>query len=133
MNPSDASIVVSLVIEGSNNETQAVTKGRLTFFDLPGCDRDLPSANALHNVVDAVETNQATIPYTSSPLTMLRSDCLGGNAKTLVLLHIVPSKDVWGVTEMSLQFELKLRNIRNNAHKNEVNRDIMRLQKALDS
>ena len=121
MNPSDASIVVSWIIEGSNNETQAVTKGRLTFFDLPGCDRDLPFVNALHNVVDAVETNQATIPYTSSPLTMLRSDCLGGNAKTLVLLHIVPSKDVWGVTEMSLQFQLKLRNIRNNAHKNEVN------------
>ena len=89
--------------------------------------------NALHNVVDAVETNQTVIPYTSSPLTMLMSDCLGGNAKTLVLLHIVPSKDVWGVTEMSLQFGLKLRNIRNNAHKNEVNRDIVKLQKALDS
>ena len=37
--PSDASIIVSWIIEGSNNETQAVTKGRLTFFDLPGCDR----------------------------------------------------------------------------------------------
>ncbi|CAD7699890.1 unnamed protein product [Ostreobium quekettii] len=131
--PSDSALVISWHIEGENIETQSVSKGRLTIYDLPGCDRDLPCINALHSVVEAVEKNKPVIPYTASPLTMLMSDCLGGNAKTLILMHVLPGTGAWPATEACLQLGLKMRNIKNGAHKNEVNRDILKLQKVLDS
>ena len=37
--PFETTVITSFCIEGSNLETQSMTKGRLSFYDMPGCDR----------------------------------------------------------------------------------------------
>jgi Kinesin motor domain len=44
------------------------------------------SLSALGDVIGALTTNSAHIPYRNHPLTMMMSDSLGGNAKTLMFV-----------------------------------------------
>jgi len=137
-------LVMSFVIEGTNLQTQAVTKGKLSFVDLAGSERIKKSGStgeqlkeaqainkslsALGDVISALATEQGHIPYRNHKLTMLLSDCLGGNAKTLMFVNVSPTDNNIDETQNSLQYATRVRTIKNDASKNESNKEMQRLK-----
>eukprot|EP00873_Tetraselmis_striata_P004861 jgi/Tetstr1/425125/TSEL_015587.t1 len=137
-------LVMSFVIEGTNLQTQAVTKGKLSFVDLAGSERIKKSGStgeqlkeaqainkslsALGDVISALASEQTHIPYRNHKLTMLLSDCLGGNAKTLMFVNVSPTDNNIDETQNSLQYATRVRTIKNDASKNECNKEMQRLK-----
>ncbi|EPS62457.1 kinesin heavy chain-like protein, partial [Genlisea aurea] len=92
-------LILSIVIETVNLQTQSVARGKLSFVDLAGSERVKKSGSsgnqlkeaqsinkslsALGDVIGALSSGNQHIPYRNHKLTMLMSDSLGGNAKTL--------------------------------------------------
>ena len=99
--------IFCVVIESTDLQTQTVTRGKLSFVDLAGSERVKKSGatgeqlkeamainmslSALGNVINALATEQAHVPYRDHRLTMLMSDSLGGSAKTLMFCNVSPS------------------------------------------
>ncbi|CAI5934130.1 unnamed protein product, partial [Closterium sp. NIES-64] len=93
-------LVLSIVIETTDLQTQNVCRGKLSLVDLAGSERvkksrsegeqlrEAQSINkslsALGDVISALAQGGGHIPYRNHKLTMLMSDSLGGNAKTLM-------------------------------------------------
>jgi len=137
-------LVMSFIIEGTNLQTQAVTRGKLSFVDLAGSERVKKSGSsgeqlkeaqainkslsALGDVISALATEQGHIPYRNHKLTMLLSDCLGGNAKTLMFVNVSPTDSNLDETQNSLQYATRVRTIKNDASKNESNKEMQRLK-----
>ena len=96
---SKSNMFVTITVECSNKDSGVVNNGRIVFSDLMGCDTGEASCGALLDVVKALEAEDEMIPYTACPMTKLLSDCLGGNAKTLVIVHVKPDVDAWGQTK----------------------------------
>ena len=61
------------------------------------------SLSALGDVISALATEQAHIPYRNQKLTMLMSDSLGGSAKTLMFVNVSPTDSNLDETQTSLQ------------------------------
>lgn len=57
---------------------------------------------------------------------------LGGNAKTIVIVHVRPQADKQDDVEACLRLGLDVRRIKNSISKNDVNKDIVKLRKSLD-
>uniref|UniRef100_A0A7S0Y9G8 Kinesin motor domain-containing protein n=1 Tax=Polytomella parva TaxID=51329 RepID=A0A7S0Y9G8_9CHLO len=141
-------LIISVIIESTNLQTQSVTKGKLSFVDLAGSERVKKSGStgenlkeaqainkslsALGDVISALATEQQHIPYRNHKLTMLMSDSLGGNAKTLMFVNVSPSDNNIDETQNSLQYATRVRTIKNDASKNEANRDLIKLKKQID-
>ncbi|KVI08699.1 Band 4.1 domain-containing protein [Cynara cardunculus var. scolymus] len=105
-------LILSIIIESTNLQTQSIARGKLSFVDLAGSERVKKSGSAgnqlkeaqsinkslsaLGDVISALSSGNQHIPYRNHKLTMLMSDSLGGNAKTLMVRSIVndPSKNV---------------------------------------
>ena len=141
-------LVMSFIIEGTNLQTQAVTQGKLSFVDLAGSERVKKSGSsgeqlkeaqainkslsALGDVISALASEQGHIPYRNHKLTMLLSDCLGGNAKTLMFVNVSPTDSNLDETQNSLQYATRVRTIKNDASKNESNKEMVRLKGQLN-
>jgi hypothetical protein len=69
-------------------------------------------------VISALATEQPHIPYRNHKLTMLMSDSLGGNAKTLMFVNVSPSANDVEETQNSLTYATRVRAIINDASKN---------------
>lgn len=137
-------LVMSFVIEGTNLQTQTVTRGKLSFVDLAGSERVKKSGSAgeqlkeaqainkslsaLGDVISALAVEQGHIPYRNHKLTMLLSDCLGGNAKTLMFVNVSPTDSNLDETQNSLQYATRVRTIKNEASKNETSKEMQRLK-----
>ncbi|XP_028079983.1 kinesin-like protein KIN-14E [Camellia sinensis] len=111
-------LILSIVVESTNLQTQSIARGKLSFVDLAGSERVKKSGSsgsqlkeaqsinkslsALGDVISALSTGNQHIPYRNHKLTMLMSDSLGGNAKTLMFVNISPAESNLDETYNSL-------------------------------
>lgn len=116
------------------------------------------SLSALGDVISALATSQQHIPYRNHKLTMLMSDSLGGNAKTLMFVNVSPTDGNLDETQNSLQYATRVRTIKvrgweepwasllrssgprgrsclslqNSASKNEMSKDMIKMKKMIE-
>lgn len=64
------------------------------------------SLSALGDVISSLAQGEPHIPYRNHKLTMLMSDSLGGNAKTLMFVNVSPAESSLEETQNSLRQEL---------------------------
>ncbi|XP_059645600.1 kinesin-like protein KIN-14E [Cornus florida] len=138
-------LILSVVIESTNLQTQSVARGKLSFVDLAGSERVKKSGSsgsqlkeaqsinkslsALGDVISALSTGSQHIPYRNHKLTMLMSDSLGGNAKTLMFVNISPAESNLDETYNSLTYASRVRSIVNDPSKNVSSKEVARLKK----
>eukprot|EP01024_Parvocaulis_polyphysoides_P068906 TRINITY_DN8415_c0_g3_i1.p1 TRINITY_DN8415_c0_g3~~TRINITY_DN8415_c0_g3_i1.p1 ORF type:complete len:1248 (-),score=162.33 TRINITY_DN8415_c0_g3_i1:331-4074(-) len=143
-------LIISIIIESVNLQTQHLTKGKLSFVDLAGSERvhksgsiddqsrlkEAQSINkslsALGDVISALATEQAHIPYRNHKLTLLMSDSLGGNAKTLMFVNASPSADNLDESANSLGYAQRVKSIKNKPQKNEANKYVQHLKREIE-
>lgn len=93
---------------------------QLSFVDLAGSERVKKSGvsgnqlkeaqginkslSALGDVISALSTGNQHVPYRNHKLTMLMSDSLGGNAKTLMFVNVSPVESNLDETYNSLTY-----------------------------
>ncbi len=102
-------MITSVVLSLTNRRTGKIVHGKLTLVDLAGSERVSKSGAAGHQLKEAQSINKSLsalgdvigalttggrqhIPYRNHPLTMLMSDSIGGNAKTLMFLCCSPAE-----------------------------------------
>ncbi|KAJ0040808.1 hypothetical protein Pint_28780 [Pistacia integerrima] len=138
-------LVLSIVIESTNLQTQSVARGKLSFVDLAGSERVKKSGSsgsqlkeaqsinkslsALGDVISALSSGSQHIPYRNHKLTMLMSDSLGGNAKTLMFVNVSPAESNLDETYNSLLYASRVRSIVNDPSKNISSKEVARLKK----
>eukprot|EP00879_Flechtneria_rotunda_P020451 GHRR01021517.1.p1 GENE.GHRR01021517.1~~GHRR01021517.1.p1 ORF type:complete len:458 (+),score=171.49 GHRR01021517.1:1146-2519(+) len=141
-------LIISCNIEGVNLQSQATARGKLSFVDLAGSERVKKSGStgeglkeaqainkslsALGDVISALAAEQPHIPYRNHKLTMLMSDSLGGNAKTLMFVNVAPTDANLDESQNSLLYATRVRTIKNNALREEANKEVARLKKAVE-
>lgn len=64
-------------------------------------------------------------------LTMLMSDSLGGNAKTLMFVNVAPTDANLDESQNSLVYATRVRTIKNNVLRDEANKDVLRCVDAI--
>ncbi|KAK4384004.1 Kinesin-like protein KIN-14I [Sesamum angolense] len=140
-------LILSIVIESTNLQTQSVARGKLSFVDLAGSERVKKSGSsgsqlkeaqsinkslsALGDVIGALSSGNQHIPYRNHKLTMLMSDSLGGNAKTLMFVNISPAESNLDETYNSLTYASRVRSIVNDPSKNVSSKEVARLKKLI--
>ncbi|XP_023539275.1 kinesin-like protein KIN-14I [Cucurbita pepo subsp. pepo] len=138
-------LILSIIIESTNLQTQSVSKGKLSFVDLAGSERVKKSGSsgsqlkeaqsinkslsALGDVISALSSGGQHIPYRNHKLTMLMSDSLGGNAKTLMFVNVSPAESNLDETYNSLMYASRVRSIVNDPSRNVASKEVARLKK----
>ncbi|XP_027359895.1 kinesin-like protein KIN-14I [Abrus precatorius] len=138
-------LILSIVVESTNLQSQSTARGKLSFVDLAGSERIKKSGStgsllkeaqsinkslsALGDVISALSSGGQHIPYRNHKLTMLMSDSLGGNAKTLMFVNISPAESSLDETHNSLMYASRVRSIVNDPSKNVSSKEIARLKK----
>ncbi|KOM45338.1 hypothetical protein LR48_Vigan06g064400 [Vigna angularis] len=138
-------LILSIVIESTNLQSQSTARGKLSFVDLAGSERIKKSGSAgnqlkeaqsinkslsaLGDVISALSSGGQHIPYRNHKLTMLMSDSLGGNAKTLMFVNVSPTESSLDETHNSLMYASRVRSIVNDPSKNISSKEIARLKK----
>ncbi|GMI86293.1 ZWICHEL, KINESIN-LIKE CALMODULIN-BINDING PROTEIN, POTATO KINESIN-LIKE CALMODULIN-BINDING PROTEIN [Hibiscus trionum] len=138
-------LILSVVIESTNLQTQSVARGKLSFVDLAGSERVKKSGSvgdqlkeaqsinkslsALGDVISALSSGAQHIPYRNHKLTLLMSDSLGGNAKTLMFVNVSPVESNLDETYNSLTYASRVQSIMNDASKNVSSKEVARLKR----
>ncbi|XP_054801579.1 kinesin-like protein KIN-14G isoform X2 [Prosopis cineraria] len=84
--------------------SERVDKSEVTGDRLKEAQHINKSLAALGDVISSLANKQAHVPYRNSRLTQLLQDSLGGQAKTLMFVHISPEPDALGETLSTLKF-----------------------------
>ncbi|XP_020699242.1 kinesin-like protein KIN-14F [Dendrobium catenatum] len=112
--------VLTIHVKGKELASGSILKGCLHLVDLAGSERVEKSEvtgerlkeaqhinrslSALGDVISALAQKSSHIPYRNSKLTQVLQDSLGGQAKTLMLVHINPEINAFGETISTLKF-----------------------------
>ena len=122
-------LICSLVVKLTNRRTNATTFGKLTLVDLAGSERvdksgatgemlkEAQSINkslsALGDVISSLTSGGNHVPYRNHPLTMLMSDSIGGNSKTLMFVNCSPADYNVSESSSSMQFASRCKDVTN--------------------
>ncbi|XP_043709102.1 kinesin-like protein KIN-14I isoform X2 [Telopea speciosissima] len=128
---------VTVHVQGRDLTSGAVLRGSMHLVDLAGSERVdksevigdrlkeavhiNKSLSALGDVISSLAQKNSHVPYRNSKLTQLLQDSLGGQAKTLMFVHISPEPDAVGETISTLKFAERVSTIELGAAR--VNKD----------
>ncbi|KAF8394616.1 hypothetical protein HHK36_020830 [Tetracentron sinense] len=84
--------------------SERVEKSEVTGERLKEAQHINKSLSALGDVISSLAQKNSHVPYRNSKLTQLLQDSLGGQAKTLMFVHISPEPDAIGETISTLKF-----------------------------
>eukprot|EP00163_Fabomonas_tropica_P001958 TRINITY_DN11459_c0_g1_i1.p1 TRINITY_DN11459_c0_g1~~TRINITY_DN11459_c0_g1_i1.p1 ORF type:complete len:1569 (-),score=597.25 TRINITY_DN11459_c0_g1_i1:127-4833(-) len=137
-------LILGIVIEVVQLKDKKKTIGKLSLVDLAGSERvgktgatadrlkEAQSINrslsALGDVISALSTEEKFIPYRNNKLTLLMSDSLGGNAKTLMFVNISPADYNMDESFLSMSYAQRVKMITNDASKNVENKEVQKLK-----
>ncbi|KHN20380.1 Kinesin-4 [Glycine soja] len=124
-------------VQGRDLTSGAILRGCMHLVDLAGSERvDKSEAtgdrlkeaqhinkslSALGDVIASLAQKNSHVPYRNSKLTQLLQDSLGGQAKTLMFVHISPESDAIGETISTLKFAERVATVELGASR--VNKD----------
>ncbi|KAA8536783.1 hypothetical protein F0562_029261 [Nyssa sinensis] len=111
---------VTVHVQGKDLTSGTILRGCMHLVDLAGSERVdksevvgdrlkeaqhiNKSLSALGDVISSLSQKNSHVPYRNSKLTQLLQDSLGGQAKTLMFVHISPEPDAIGETISTLKF-----------------------------
>jgi len=140
-------LIFTIVVESTKAKTNQVAVGKLLLCDLAGSERvkkseatgdqmkEAQSINksltALGDVVESLTRNADHIPYRNHKLTLLLSDSIGGNAKTLMFVNCALGADSIDETMSSLSYASRLKMVVNKVEKNQDTVEVARLKKVI--
>ncbi|XP_042048568.1 kinesin-like protein KIN-14I isoform X1 [Salvia splendens] len=101
--------------------SERVDKSEVTGDRLKEAQHINRSLSALGDVISSLAQKSTHIPYRNSKLTQLLQDSLGGQAKTLMFVHISPEPDAVGETISTLKFAERVASVELGAAR--VNKD----------
>ncbi|XP_073303972.1 kinesin-like protein KIN-14I [Primulina huaijiensis] len=84
--------------------SERVDKSEVTGDRLREAQHINKSLSALGDVISSLAQKNVHVPYRNSKLTQLLQDSLGGQAKTLMFVHVSPEPDAIGETVSTLKF-----------------------------
>ncbi|XP_061592052.1 kinesin-like protein KIFC3 isoform X2 [Cololabis saira] len=116
-----------ITVSGYNKSTGARTQGRLNLVDLAGSERIGKSGaeggrlreaqcinkslSALGDVISALRSRHAHVPFRNSRLTYLLQDSLSGDSKTLMMVQVSPLPGNTSESVCSLKFAQRVRSV----------------------
>ncbi len=141
-------LVFGVLIKGTSRKTGNTTIGKLSIVDLAGSERIDKSGvtgahaeeakninislSALGNVISALTRGGSQhIPYRDNKLTLLMSDSIGGNAKTLMFVNVSPADYNADETHNSLSYAARVKQIKNQAERNIETKQVKAMRSAL--
>jgi hypothetical protein len=98
--------------------SERITRSGVTDDRLREAQNINKSLTALGHVISCLATEESHIPYRNNKLTLLMSDSLGGNAKTLMFVCVSPTNTNVEESLNSLTYATRARSVVNNATKN---------------
>ncbi|CAL9172148.1 unnamed protein product, partial [Musa hybrid cultivar] len=149
--------VLTIHVQGKELASGSKLRGCLHLVDLAGSERVDKSEvtgdrlkeaqhinrslSALGDVISALAQKSSHIPYRNSKLTQVLQDSLGGQAKTLMFVHLNPEANAFGETISTLKFAERVASIELGAAQVnkeagqviELKEEISRLRTALES
>ncbi|XP_024962466.1 kinesin-like protein KIN-14G [Cynara cardunculus var. scolymus] len=137
---------VTVHVSGKDLTSGSTVRGCMHLVDLAGSERAdkteatgdrlkeathiNKSLSALGDVIASLSQKNAHVPYRNSKLTLLLQDALGGQAKTLMFIHVSPDPDTVGETISTLKFAERVSTVELGAAKS--NKDIIDLKELKD-
>ncbi|XP_055088510.1 kinesin-like protein KIFC3 isoform X2 [Periophthalmus magnuspinnatus] len=116
-----------ITVSGYNSTTATHTQGKLNLVDLAGSERISKSGaegsrlreaqcinkslSALGDVINALRSKHAHIPFRNSRLTYLLQDSLSGDSKTLMMVQVSPLSSNMSESVCSLKFAQRVRTV----------------------
>ncbi|XP_076003007.1 kinesin-like protein KIFC3 isoform X3 [Genypterus blacodes] len=116
-----------ITVTGYNCATQTHTQGKLNLVDLAGSERISKSGaegsrlreaqcinkslSALGDVINALRSKHAHVPFRNSRLTYLLQDSLSGDSKTLMMVQVSPLSSNTSESVCSLKFAQRVRTV----------------------
>uniref|UniRef100_A0A5B6YLE4 Putative kinesin-4-like n=1 Tax=Davidia involucrata TaxID=16924 RepID=A0A5B6YLE4_DAVIN len=135
-------------VQGRDLTSGTILRGCLHLVDLAGSERVdksevvgdrlkeaqhiNKSLSALGDVISSLSQKNSHVPYRNSKLTQLLQDSLGGQAKTLMFVHISPELDAIGETISTLKFAERVATVELGAARaNKDNADVKELKEQI--
>ncbi|XP_047311253.1 kinesin-like protein KIN-14I [Impatiens glandulifera] len=139
---------VTVHVQGVDLTTGNILRGCMHLVDLAGSERVdksevtgdrlkeaqhiNKSLSALGDVIASLAQKNSHVPYRNSKLTQLLQDSLGGQAKTLMFVHISPEPDAIGETISTLKFAERVATVElGAAHVNKEGSDVKELKEQI--